>query len=72
MALVAVTALAQTPSPAADQNLYSVALKASIIQMENEYGPINDSVPGESVRTDYRHMTVKKRPVDYRSAPDCL
>lgn len=69
MALVAVTALAQTPSPAADQNLYSVALKASIIQMENEYGPINDSVPGESVRTDYRHMTVEKDPLITEALP---
>jgi hypothetical protein len=61
MAVMTTSVLAQTPSSqAVDQNLYAVALKASILQMEREYGHINDSVSGESVRTDYRHMVVEK------------
>jgi hypothetical protein len=64
MALMTVTVPAQTPSSqAADRNIYSVALKASILQMEKEYGHMNDSVPGESVRTNYRQMVVEKDPV---------
>jgi hypothetical protein len=50
-----------TSSQAADQNLYWLALKASILQMENEWGHIKDSV-GE-VQTDYRHMIVEHDPI---------
>ena len=64
MALMTVAVPAQTPSSqAADQNLYSISLKTSILQMEKEYGHMNDSVPGESVRTNYRQMVVEKDPV---------
>src|SRR5215831_13000398 len=40
-------------------NLYSVALKTSILQMEKDYGHMDDSVLGERMRTDYRHMIVE-------------
>jgi len=37
-----------------ENNLYSMALKTSILQMEKEYGHMDDSVLGENMRTDYR------------------
>jgi hypothetical protein len=37
-----------------------VALKTSILQMEKDWGHIDDSSPG--VRTDYRHMIVAQAP----------
>jgi len=43
-----------------ENNLYFLALKTSILQMEKEWGHIDDSVRGEDIRTDYRHMIVEK------------
>jgi hypothetical protein len=43
-----------------DNNLYSLALKTSILQMEKEYGQSDDSVMGERMRTDYHHMIVQE------------
>jgi len=64
LTFVTIPVFAQTlASQTSDNNLYSLALKASILQMEKEYGHIDDSVGGESIRTDYRHMTVEKEPV---------
>jgi hypothetical protein len=40
-------------------NLYASALFASIMQMDKEWGGI-DNTPHDSLRTDYRHMIVKK------------
>jgi hypothetical protein len=48
-----------TESRPNDNNLYSLALKTSILQMEKEYGQIDDSVMGERMRTDYRHVIVQ-------------
>src|SRR5438270_1157972 len=64
VALVAVSVSAQSePSKNAENNLYSLALKTSILQMEKDWGHIDDSVLGENIRTDYRHMIVEKDPV---------
>src|SRR5581483_6666892 len=43
-------------------NLYARAITASILQMEREWGSIDDSDQGERTRTDYRHMLVLKNP----------
>lgn len=48
------------PSETAGKNLYSVALQASILQMEKAWGYIDDSALGQGMRTDYRHMIVEK------------
>ena len=59
--LVTVFAFAQSSlSETHEENLYAVALKTSILQMEKEYGHINDGVPGQATRTDYRHMIVEQ------------
>ena len=61
LAFNAVSVSAQSePSKNAENNLYSVALKTSILQMEKDWGHIDDSVRGEEIRTDYRHMIVEK------------
>jgi len=49
-------------TPAKEQNLYSVALFASIVEMEKSWGYIDDNNGGSGVRTDYRHMLVEKDP----------
>jgi len=62
--LIAVSASAQSePSKNAENNLYSLALKASILQMEKDWGQIDGSVRGEEIRTDYRHIIVEKDPL---------
>ena len=48
------------PSQTAGDNLYALALKTSIVQMEKEWGYIDDSALGQGMRTDYRHMIVEK------------
>ncbi len=40
-------------------NLYSLALFASVTEMEKSWGHIDDSDRGR-IRTDYRHMVVEK------------
>ena len=52
-----------------DNNLYSLALKTSSIQMEKEYGQIDDSVMGERMRTDYRHLIVQEDPLITKGLP---
>ncbi len=54
---------------ATKDNLYSIALKTSILQMEKEWGHIDDTVLGENVRTDYRHMIVEKDPLITEGLP---
>jgi len=62
--LIAVFVSAQSePSKNTEYNLYSLALKTSILQMDKDYGHIDDSVLGEQVRTDYRRMIVEKDPL---------
>ena len=46
------------PAETSETNLYSVALKTSILQMEKTWGHIDDSFSG--VRTDYGHMIVEQ------------
>jgi len=61
VALIAVSVSAQSePSKNAENNLYSLALKTSILQMEKDWGHIDDSARTEEIRTDYRHMIVEK------------
>jgi hypothetical protein len=53
VALLAVSVSAQSePSRSGENNLYSLALKVSILQMEKEWGHIDDGVRGEEIRTD--------------------
>ena len=49
-------------APAGEENLYSRALLASIIEMNKAYGHIDDSDGGSRVRTDYHHMLVERDP----------
>jgi hypothetical protein len=61
VALIAVSVSAQSePSKNVENNLYSLALKTSILQMEKDWGHIDDSARSEEIRTDYRHMIVEK------------
>jgi len=48
--------------PAKKDNLYSVALFASVFEMEKSWGRIDDSDGGTTIRTDYRHVFVEKDP----------
>jgi len=50
-------------------NLYTLALKTSILQMEKEYGHIDDTVLGQRTRTDYRHMIVEEGPLITKELP---
>jgi hypothetical protein len=52
------TSAQSSPSGTNETNLYSVALKTSIFEMEKNWGHIDDSSSG--VRTDYRHMIVEQ------------
>jgi len=45
---------------AKEENLYSKALFASIVEMEKSYGHMDDSVSGTRIRVDYHHMLVEK------------
>lgn len=70
MALVTVLAAAQSnQSETHEANLYAPALKTSILQMEKEYGHIDDTVLGERTRTDYRHMIVEEDPLITKGLP---
>jgi hypothetical protein len=48
--------------PVKKDNLYSVALFASLSEMEKSWGDINDSDGGSRIRTDYRNVPVEKDP----------
>ena len=68
----AVPAFPQANSPAVkDDSLYSIALFASLKQMDKEWGHIDDSYQGV-VRTDYHHVTVEKAPVITDNLPTQL
>jgi hypothetical protein len=56
------TAISQTANPAKD-DLYSLALQKSILQMEKEWGHLGHEALEEGVPTDYRHMIVQKDPI---------
>ena len=43
-------------------NLYSLALFASLSEMEKSWGHLDDSDNGSNIRTDYRHMLAEKDP----------
>jgi hypothetical protein len=70
LAFVMVFGLAQSnESETHDDNLYALALKTSILQMEKEYGHMDDTVLGERTRTDYRHMVVEEDPLITKELP---
>jgi hypothetical protein len=52
----------QTASVSSNDDLYSVALRASILQMEKEWGHLGHNALEEGIPTDYRHMIVRKDP----------
>src|SRR5262249_52565475 len=52
--------LSQTQS--SKESLYSVALHASILEMEKSWGHIDDGDGGSRVRTNYHHMFVAADP----------
>ena len=67
---VTVFALARSnQSEMHEDNLYTLALKARILQMEKEYGHMDDSLLGERTRTDYRHMIVEEDPLITKGLP---
>jgi len=59
--VAAPAALPQTAPLAANDNLYSLALRASILQMEKEWGHLGHGEEG--IPTDYRRMVVQKDPI---------
>ena len=61
LAVSRIPARPQDRASAAEDNLYSQALFASLPEMEKSWGQIDDSYQGV-VRTDYRHMRVEKAP----------
>jgi hypothetical protein len=70
VAFIGISVAAQSkPSQKAENNLYSLALTTSILQMERDWGHIDDSVQGENVRTDYRHVIVEKDPLITEGLP---
>jgi hypothetical protein len=54
------TAIPQAAPVPAKDNLYSLALQASILQMEKEWGHLGHSALEEGIPTDYRRMIVQK------------
>ena len=50
----------QTAPAHEDDNLYAIALRASIVQMEREWGHIGYSGLEDQTPPDYRHMMVRK------------
>lgn len=48
------------PNPPREENPYFKALFASIIAMDKAYAPIDDSIGGGRVRTDYHRMLVER------------
>ena len=57
-------------APTAKDNLYSVALFASLAAMEKSWNHIDDSDGGTTIRTDYRHMFVEKDPTITNGLPE--
>ena len=75
VAFLACLALACAPASArsgrqseSTAHLYAVALEATLKQMAQEWGAIDDSDRGERIRTDYRNVVVMKD----RFTPDGL
>jgi hypothetical protein len=59
--LCAVLSFAQEgQKPATQDNLYAVALAASVTEMEKQWGYIDDGDHGSRIRTDYHHVRVRK------------
>jgi hypothetical protein len=69
MVFVTVLVSAQSRQETPQDNLYFLALKSSILQMETEYGHIDDTDLGERMRTDYRHMIVEEDPLITKALP---
>jgi hypothetical protein len=63
LAMFAFSASSQTTPLPTNDNLYFLALQASILQMEKEWGHFADSVPRDEIPVDYHNMIVEKDPV---------
>ena len=63
------TAISQATPFLARDNLYSLALQASILQMEKEWGHLGHGALEEGIPTDYRHMIVQKNPIITEGLP---
>lgn len=66
IAFITVCPSAQSnPSETNESNLYSLALKASILRMEEEWGNLGHGPVEDKIRIpiDYRHMLVSKDPI---------
>jgi hypothetical protein len=57
------TATSQTASLPTKDDLYYLALQASILQMEREWGHLGHSALEEGIPIDYRRMLVRKDPI---------
>jgi hypothetical protein len=53
-------------------NLYSLALFASLSEMEKSWGHLDDSDNGSAIRTNYRHMLAEKDPEITNGLPSQL
>lgn len=60
--IFAPSAIAQTAPVPTQDNLYSLALQASILQMEKEWGHLGHAA-FEGIPPDYRRMIVQKDPI---------
>jgi hypothetical protein len=54
--------LASQETSAPKDQLYSMALVASVGEMQKEWGDINDGDEGNRIRTDYHNLIVRKNP----------
>lgn len=52
----------ESPISAKKDSLYSVALFASLSEMEKSWGHIDDGDGGSRIRTDYRHARIETNP----------
>jgi hypothetical protein len=59
---VSLSAQSAISVPAHNENLYAIALEASLIQMEKAWGYMDQSSDGSRIQTDYRHVIVEKNP----------
>ena len=50
----------QANSQIDENNIYAVALTSGLEEMTRQYSHINDGIPGETIRTDYNNMIVKR------------
>lgn len=60
---VPIYALSQaSDAPRKQDDLYAMALDASITEMQKSWGYIDDGEHGSRIRTDYNHVVIAKKP----------